>query len=50
MADRVQMPSSGGGLVSYHEDTNAKLQIPPLAVLVAIVVVILVEIYVYKFI
>ena len=49
MADKIQMPSSGGGLVQYFEETKSKLEIPPMAVIIAIAVGILVELYLYKF-
>ena len=50
MADnKIQMPSSGGGLVRYSEEAPTAFHIPPLAVLIAIVVVIIVELYFYKF-
>ena len=47
--DKVTLPSSGGGFVRYFEETKSKLQIPPLYIIIAIAVVIIVEIYFYKF-
>ena len=49
MADKISMPSSGGGLVRYFEETKSKITIPPLIIIIAIVIVILVELYFYKF-
>ncbi|MFA4887613.1 MAG: hypothetical protein WC595_05340 [Candidatus Nanoarchaeia archaeon] len=50
MADnKIQMPSSGGGFVRYSDEIKSKLMIPPLYVIILIAVVILVEIYFYKF-
>ena len=46
--DRVQMPSSMGGLVRYFDDYKSKLEIKPMAVIITIVAVILVEVYLYK--
>ncbi len=46
MADnKVQMPSSGGGLVRYFDDYKSKLQISKLVVIGVIVVVIVLELY-----
>jgi len=44
MADRIQLPQSGGGLVRYAEDYKSKFVISPVAVIVMIVFVILIEI------
>ena len=50
MADnKIQMPSSGGGLVRYFDDTKTKFDIKPIYVIGIIVLVIVVEIYLYKF-
>jgi len=46
--DKIQMPSSGGGLVRYFEDTSSRIQINPKYVLIVIVLVIIVGIYLYK--
>ena len=43
MAERIQMPQSGGGIVRYSEDYHSRLEMGPVAVIVMIVVVILVE-------
>ena len=44
MADRIQMPQSGGGLVRYSEDYKSKFVISPMTVIVMIVLVILIEV------
>lgn len=49
MAEKIQMPSSGGGLVRYFDDYKSKLEFKPLVVVIAIVVVILLEIYLHIF-
>ena len=49
MADnKVQMPSSGGGLVRYFEEVKTKFPIKPSYVVVAIVVVFFLEILLNK--
>ncbi len=49
MADnKIQMPSSGGGLVRYFDDFKGKFEIPPMYIMAVIVLVILVELYLYK--
>ncbi len=37
--DRIQMPSSGGGIIRYFDDYKSKIEIPP-KVVVGIIVVI----------
>ena len=50
MADnKIQMPSSGGGLVRYFDDVKTKFDIKPIYVIAIIALVIIVEIYLYKF-
>lgn len=49
MADNnVRLPSSGGGLVSYSDETKSKLIIPPIAVAIAVGIVALLGILLYK--
>ena len=49
MADnKIQMPSSGGGLVRYFDDFKSKIEIKPLYVLIIIAIIIIVELYLYK--
>jgi len=44
----IQMPSSGGGLVRYSDEAKSKLMIPPMAIAIAIGVVALIGILLYK--
>ena len=46
--DKIQMPSSGGGLVRYFDDYKSKLELKPIYVIVAIALVIVVEVLLYK--
>ena len=47
--DRIGLPSSGGGLVRYSEDYKSKFELTPVIVIAAIVIVAVIEIYLYKF-
>ncbi|MEM4244902.1 MAG: preprotein translocase subunit Sec61beta [Candidatus Nanoarchaeia archaeon] len=49
MAERIQMPTSGGGLVRYFDDYKSKIEIKPIIVVIAIIVVILLELYLHNF-
>lgn len=49
MTERIQMPASGGGLVRYFDDYRSKIEIKPLVVIIAIILVILVELYLHNF-
>ncbi len=49
MAERINMPSSGGGLIRYFDDYRSKIEITPIVVIIAIAVVILLELYLHKF-
>ena len=42
--DKIQMPSSGGGLVRYFDDYKSKIEIKPHYVLIVIVLIIIIEI------
>ena len=42
--NRVQMPSSGGGLVRYFDDYKSKIEFKPEHVLIFIVLVVIAEI------
>ncbi|MFH0752598.1 MAG: preprotein translocase subunit Sec61beta [archaeon] len=46
--NKVQMPSSGGGLVRYFEDVKTKIPIKPEYVVIAIVVVLIAEIILHR--
>lgn len=47
--ERIQMPTSGGGLVRYFDDYRSKIEFNPKVVVVAVVVIILLEVYLHKF-
>ncbi len=47
--DKIQMPSSGGGLVRYFDDYESKFEIDKLIVIGVIVAVIVFELVLYKF-
>ncbi len=42
--NKVQMPSSGGGLTRYFDDYKSKIELKPGHVIIMIVVVIVIEI------
>ncbi len=46
--EKIQMPSSGGGLVRYFDDYKSKIEIDPVYVLITIAIVIVFEILLYK--
>jgi preprotein translocase subunit Sec61beta len=41
--DKIQMPSSSGGLVRYFDDYKSKITISPITIIIFIVIVIIVE-------
>lgn len=45
MADnnKIQMPSSGGGIVRYFDDYKSKIQFKPGHIIVLVIVVIIIE-------
>ena len=48
MADeKLQMPSSGGGLVKYFDDYKSKIRIKPQIIIGMIILVIVVELILY---
>lgn len=47
MADKIQMPQSGGGLVRYFDDYKSKIEFSPYMVIVMIIVVIVVEAFLH---
>jgi len=49
MAEKIQMPQSGGGLVRYFDDYKSKIEFKPIVVIIFIVIVILVELYLHNF-
>ena len=46
--DKISMPSSGGGLVRYFDDAKSKITISPIAIIVVICLVIIIEVLLYK--
>ncbi|MDP6641780.1 MAG: preprotein translocase subunit Sec61beta [Candidatus Nanoarchaeia archaeon] len=49
MADeKIQMPSSGGGLVRYFEDYKSKLQFKPHYVIAFILIVVIIELILFR--
>ena len=48
--NKIQMPSSGGGLVRYFDDYKTRLQVKPVYIVALIVLVIVLELYFYKFV
>ena len=47
-SDKVQMPSSGGGLVRYFDDYKSKIEISPVVIIVIIALIAIVEILLHK--
>ena len=47
--DKIQMPSSQGGLVRYFDEYKSKIEISPVHVVILIVVVIVIEILLHAF-
>lgn len=50
MTEKINMPSSGGGLVRYFDDYKSKIEIKPSIIIVMIIAVILAELYLHNFI
>ena len=46
--ERIQLPSSGGGLVRYFDEYKSKISIKPLYIIGFIVFVVILEIYLLK--
>lgn len=49
MADKVQMPSSMGGLVRYFDEYKSKLELSPGAVIVLIILLVVIEIILHSY-
>ena len=49
MADKIQMPSSQGGLVRYFDEYKSKIEISPIHVVIMIIVVIIIEFLLHTF-
>ena len=49
MADnKISLPSSGGGLLRYSEEIKSKFMITPMHVLIAIIIIVVLGLYLYK--
>ena len=46
--ERIQLPSSGGGLVRYFDEYKSRISIKPLYVIAFIVLIVVLEIYLHK--
>ncbi len=47
--EKIQMPSSGGGLIRYFDEYKSKISIKPMYFIIFIVLVIIFEFVLYKF-
>ena len=47
-SDKIQMPSSGGGLVRYFDDYKSKIEISPIIIIVIIALIVVIEIMLHK--
>ena len=45
--DRIQMPSSMGGLVRYYDEYSSKIQFKPIVVIIFVIVTIILEIFLH---
>ena len=48
MADKIQMPQSGGGLVRYFDDFKSKIEFSPWVIVGIIVAIIILELIVHQ--
>ncbi len=48
MADRVRLPSGGGGLVRYFDEYRSKIELKPAHVIILIILVIILEIILHS--
>jgi len=48
MSNKITMPSSGGGLMRYFDESKSKIQIKPSYIVVAIAIVIIVLLVINK--
>jgi preprotein translocase subunit Sec61beta len=46
--ERIQMPSSGGGLIRYFDEHKSKIVIKPVYIIIIIVLIIIIEIWLNK--
>lgn len=45
---KIQMPSSGGGLVRYFDEYKSKFSVKPIYIIAIIILVIIIELFLYK--
>lgn len=45
MTDKIQMPTSGGGLVRYFDDYKSKIEFSPKFIIAVIVLIIIIEMF-----
>ncbi|MBI4153935.1 preprotein translocase subunit Sec61beta [Candidatus Woesearchaeota archaeon] len=48
-SDKINIPSSGGGIVRYFDEYKSRFQVKPEYVLLAVGVVILLVVFLHKF-
>ena len=48
MAEKIQMPQSGGGLVRYFDDYKSKIEFGPWVVIGLIIVIIILELILHR--
>lgn len=46
--DKINLPSSGGGLVRYFEDYKSKIVIRPGIIIAIIILIVIIEVLLYK--
>ncbi|MDD5132812.1 MAG: preprotein translocase subunit Sec61beta [Candidatus Nanoarchaeia archaeon] len=46
--DKIQLPSSGGGLVRYFDEYKSRLSIKPMYIITFIIFIIILEIWLHK--
>jgi len=46
--DKINLPSSGGGLVRYFEDYKSKIVIRPEIIVAIIILIVIIEVLLYK--
>ncbi len=50
MSEKIQMPSSGGGLIRYFDEYRSKISIKPIYLVIFIILVMIIELVLYKMI
>ncbi len=46
--DKIRMPSSGGGIMRYYDEYKSKIEIPPMAIVIAIIAVVVLAIILHN--